>query len=106
MIHLVGSLGIIVLSFKWLVNIKIKIKLKTTKNYSNGDALAILFLLYCSTKIIHFFETTKFIYSIFSTFPFFLSNTAIKVYCLLAIVESLAAMFSASILLQKKSTFS
>ena len=59
MIYLVGSLGMIALFFNWLVNIKIKIKLKTTKNYSNGDALAILFLLYCNTKIQIIFETCK-----------------------------------------------
>lgn len=57
MLYLVGPLGMIALSFKWLVNIKIK--LKTTKNYSNGDALAILFLLYCNTKIQIIFETCK-----------------------------------------------
>ena len=56
-IYLVGSLGMIALSFKWLDNIKIK--LKTSKNYSSGDALAILFLLYCSTKIQIIFETCK-----------------------------------------------
>ena len=57
MIYLAGSLGMIALSFKWFVNIKIK--LKTTKNYSNGDALAILFLLYCTAKIVIISEYSK-----------------------------------------------